>query len=57
VWIQDRTRVPFGGQPGPYRWVKVPEHKILDRTDNPVGHAITCHNGTAIYCFVRQSET
>jgi hypothetical protein len=56
VWIQDRSRVPYGGLPGPYRWVKVPKDKVLDRTDNPFGLAVTCHNGTDIFCFVRQSE-
>jgi hypothetical protein len=39
------------------RWVPIPEDKILQRTDNPLGHAITCHAGQRIFCFIRPADT
>lgn len=53
-WRQTKTgyEVLIGGE-----WVEVPPEKILQQTTNPVGHAITCHAGKTIFCFVRESET
>ena len=31
--------------------------KILQGHSNPTGHAIACHSGATVYCFVRASET
>jgi hypothetical protein len=38
-------------------WVLVPDDKILQQIENPVGRAITCHAGKTIFCFVRVTET
>jgi hypothetical protein len=40
------------------RWVAVPPDKILQRTDNPTGHAIVCWTPQrGIMCFVRATES
>jgi hypothetical protein len=39
-------------------WVAVPPDKILQRTDNPTGHAIVCWTPLrGIMCFVRSTES
>ena len=39
------------------KWVAVPPDKILQRTDNPTGHAIVCWTPQrGIMCFVRATE-
>jgi hypothetical protein len=39
-------------------WVAVPPEKILQRTDNPTGHAIVCWTPQrGIMCFVRATES
>lgn len=39
-------------------WVTVPPDKILQRTDNPTGHAIVCWTPQrGIMCFVRATES
>lgn len=39
-------------------WLVVPRDKILQRTDNPTGHAIVCWTPQrGIMCFVRGAET
>src|SRR5690242_4375759 len=36
------------------KWLRVPPDLILNRTDNPTGHAVVCWTPTAgILCFVR----
>lgn len=40
------------------RWVVVPEDKILNRTDNPLGRAVVCWTPQlGILCFIRGAET
>ena len=39
------------------QWVPVPNDKILQRIENPIGRAVTCHSGRTIFCFVRETET
>jgi hypothetical protein len=40
------------------KWVAVPPDKILQRTDNPTGHAIVCWTPQrGIMCFVRATES
>ena len=40
------------------RWIAIPPDRILERTDNPTGHAVACWNvRLEILCFVRASET
>ena len=56
--VQSRTRddhyeVFVGGA-----WQSVPDDKILQRSDNPTGHAVVCWTPTAgIMCFVRPPES
>lgn len=39
-------------------WRTVPEHRILNRSDNPTGRAVVCWTPTAgILCFVRAPES
>ena len=39
-------------------WLAVPADKILQRTDNPTGHAIVCWTPQrGIMCFVRATES
>jgi hypothetical protein len=39
-------------------WLSVPPEKILQRTDNPTGHAIVCWTPQrGIMCFVRATES
>jgi hypothetical protein len=39
-------------------WLAVPPDKILQRTDNPTGHAIVCWTPQlGIMCFVRATES
>jgi hypothetical protein len=39
-------------------WLAVPPDKILQRTDNPTGHAIICWTPQrGIMCFVRATES
>lgn len=38
-------------------WVRIPDDKILKRTDNPTGEAVTCHAGKTIFCFIRPVES
>lgn len=39
-------------------WLAVPPDKILQRTDNPTGHAIVCWTPQrGIMCFVRSTES
>jgi hypothetical protein len=39
-------------------WLVVPPDKILQRTDNPTGHAIVCWTPQrGIMCFVRSTES
>ena len=39
------------------RWFVVPPDKILQRTDNPTGHAVVCWTPQrGIVCFVRATE-
>ena len=39
-------------------WLLVPPEKILQRTDNPTGHAIVCWTPQrGIMCFVRATES
>lgn len=33
-------------------WVSVPPNKVLSDRPNPTGHAVICHNGRTIYCFL-----
>ena len=38
-------------------WLVVPSEKILQRADNPTGHAVVCWTPTlGIMCFVRAAE-
>jgi hypothetical protein len=40
------------------KWIAVPPDKILQRTDNPTGHAIVCWTPQrGIMCFVRVTES
>jgi hypothetical protein len=40
------------------KWLEVPPDKILQRTDNPTGHAIVCWTPQrGIMCFVRSTES
>jgi len=40
------------------RWLVVPPDKILQRTDNPTGHAVVCWTPQrGILCFVRATES
>jgi hypothetical protein len=49
----DRYEALVGGN-----WVSVPPEKILQRTDNPTGHAIVCWTPQrGIMCFVRATES
>ena len=39
-------------------WLAVPPDKVLQRTDNPTGHAIVCWTPQrGIMCFVRATES
>jgi len=39
-------------------WIIVPADKILQRTDNPTGHAVVCWTPQrGILCFVRATES
>lgn len=39
-------------------WRVVPKETILDKVDNPTGHAVVCYTPTlGIMCFVRGPET
>jgi hypothetical protein len=39
-------------------WRRVPDHLILNRNDNPTGHAIACWTlQVGILCFVRAPES
>ena len=39
-------------------WRPVPNHVILERNDNPTGHAIACWTpGAGIMCFIRAPES
>jgi len=39
-------------------WIVVPPDKILQRTDNPTGHAVVCWTPQrGILCFVRATES
>jgi len=39
-------------------WRPVPPATILERTDNPTGHAVVCYTPTlGIMCFIRGPET
>jgi hypothetical protein len=49
----DHYEVLLGGH-----WLAVPPDKILQRTDNPTGHAIVCWTPQrGIMCFVRATES
>jgi len=49
----DRYEALVGGN-----WLSVPPEKILQRTDNPTGHAIVCWTPQrGIMCFVRATES
>ncbi len=51
--ISDHYEALVGG-----KWLAVPPEKILQRTDNPTGHAIVCWTPQrGIMCFVRESES
>jgi len=40
------------------KWTVVPQDKILQRIDNPVGRAVVCWTpALGIMCFVRATET
>lgn len=40
------------------RWISIPPDKILQRTDNPTGHAVLCWTpALGVMCFVRGPET
>src|SRR5215467_8179246 len=32
-------------------WVPVPNDKVLQQIENPIGRAVTCHVGKTIFCF------
>ena len=39
-------------------WRVVPDDKVLERNDNPTGHAVVCWTpGTGILCFIRAPES
>lgn len=39
-------------------WIVIPADRILQRTDNPTGHAVACWNTRLeVLCFVRESES
>ncbi len=39
-------------------WRPIPPTSILERTDNPTGHAVVCYTpGLGIMCFIRGPET
>jgi hypothetical protein len=39
-------------------WLAVPADKVLQRTDNPTGHAVVCWTPQrGIMCFVRATES
>jgi hypothetical protein len=49
----DHYEVLVGGN-----WLPVPPDKILQRTDNPTGHAVVCWTPQrGIMCFVRATES
>jgi hypothetical protein len=49
----DHYEVLVGGN-----WLPVPPEKILQRTDNPTGHAVVCWTPQrGIMCFVRATES
>ena len=40
------------------KWLVVPADKILQRTDNPTGHAVVCWTPQrGIVCFIRATES
>jgi hypothetical protein len=40
------------------KWTAVPQDKILQHIDNPVGRAVVCWTpALGIMCFVRATET
>jgi len=40
------------------KWLVVPQEKVLQRIDNPVGRAVVCWTPqVGIMCFVRATET
>ena len=40
------------------KWTVVPQDKILQRVDNPIGRAVVCWTpALGIMCFVRATET
>ncbi len=39
-------------------WRVVPDDKVLQRSDNPTGHAVVCWTpGAGVLCFVRAPES
>jgi hypothetical protein len=49
----DHYEVFVGGE-----WRVVPDDKVLQRSDNPTGHAVVCWTpGAGILCFVRAPES
>lgn len=49
----DHYEVFVGGE-----WLVVPDDKVLQRSDNPTGHAVVCWTPRAgILCFVRAPES
>ncbi len=51
--VRDRYEALIGG-----KWLAVPSDKVLQRTDNPTGHAIVCWTPQrGIMCFVRATES
>ena len=40
------------------KWVAVPDDKVLNRPDNPTGHAVVCWTPFAgVLCFVKAPES
>ena len=59
---EDHYEVLIGRQYGPdveEHWEDVPAESVLQKTDNPTGHAIACwtpYTQPRVICFVRPSE-
>jgi hypothetical protein len=61
--MADCRRAEYRVQDGHYEvlilgmWVVVPPDRVLDRADNPTGHAVVCWLPTAgVLCFVRPPD-
>ncbi|WP_264711685.1 hypothetical protein [Limobrevibacterium gyesilva] len=61
--IADCRRAEYRIQNGGYEvlilglWIPVPQDRVLDRNDNPTGHAVVCWLPTiGVMCFIRAPD-